>query len=158
MEGRSCCFISNLNIKEGTDNAKLISQLIQQLHQLHDAGYRRIFVGYGNLLERMIAFLVVFLKEYDLDMELVLVLPCLNVQQYMCKADKLRMEYTLPRANKLVWLKIPDRPMEFLDYHYYLLRTNSCCICTMDDKKRETDSLLRFAEKNQIEMIPWNLK
>ena len=153
MNPLSCCYISNLNVQEKKDNTVLMRNIANMTQKLFDSGYLRICVGYGNLLERMVALFTAFTTEQNPMVELLLVPTRLGDPQFDSQTDLNRYRYTLARAYQTNWMLQNDCRSDFLDYHYDLLKKHSCCVCSLDWNKAETKRILEFAEYKKMKLI-----
>lgn len=153
MEKRelTCCFTGHRQIV--CDEEKLYLKLKTEIIKLIEKGV--IYFGAGGALgfDTMAAKAVLELREEYPEIKLILILPCKNQTRGWRRQDVFVYKDILRRADKVVYTSEK--------YHAYCMFIRNCkmvlgskyCICYLFKRHSGTDSTVRYAEQQKLEII-----
>lgn len=153
MKSTTVCFTGHRTIPSG--EKEVISKRLEDvLISLVNKGYKNFVAGGALGFDTLAAEKVLKLRKIYPDIKLILALPCLNQTDGWRFFNKVKYENIKNKADEVVYTsKRYERGCMF-KRNRYMADRSSVCICYLTKEEGGTVYTVKYAKKNNLEIIP----
>lgn len=149
MKEKACCFTGHRNIPADQLH-NIIKNTEETVEELIDRGYLYFYaggaLGYDTIAERI----VLNLKRKYTDIQLILVLPCVEQSARWSDRDKAAYENIKARADKVIYTSQSYTKDCMHKRNRYLVDNSSVCVCYLTQSSGGTVYTVDYARKNGL--------
>lgn len=150
---QTACFTGHRSIKE-KDLLSLTQRLIETIANLTNKGILYWLNGGACGFDHLAAFAVLKARKVNLNIKLIMLLPCKNQNEHWNETDKQSYKYLLENADEVVY--ISEQPyfngcME--KRNLSLVERSAVCVAYMNRRRSGTSQTVRMAQEHKLTVI-----
>ena len=152
MRNKTCCFTGHRKLPAKKIES-IIFRLNNEVERLIQEGVTTFISGGALGFDQIAASLIASKKEMEIDIQLVMALPCRGQEDFWPEKEKEIYRWLLSVADDVKYISETYSNDCMKKRNEYMVKQSDYCVCALINKRSGTGQTVRYAKQKQRQII-----